>query len=267
LADAKAVWENKRMSSQKRPPGNRGNPKKNRTASSDHGQEESHHALAWRIFRGPALSLTGVGLMRFSFGFGVMVVYLGLLACWIEVCFEPWLLKRHFGIQIGFFVLLLTFTDVFLIGVVLRDNPIYVGYRITDTNLIALNIRNDSDDDYQDLDLTISTDGNGVYFDKLRNLSEFPVLAVVDQGWKLTHLQAALVYVDDGQYRLTRPTIRVRCAILPRHSSIDSLLSVVRGSPSGIVPATDWHTLNIQGRFVGKYFKTTSLSRSATRES
>jgi hypothetical protein len=205
--------------------------------------------------------------MRFNFWFGVSVVCFGLLACLVEICLEPWLLKRSHWIQIAFFTVWLIMVDIFAIDVVLRDNPLYIGYRITDTKLVELYIRNDSELDYQDMDLAISTDAQNAYFNKLRNLSDFPSLTVVDQGWKLTYMQAALIYSDGVQYHITRPTVRVRCAMLPHHSSSDALLSIVRGSGgSGIVPAMDWHTLKIKGNFTGKFFKSVQVSRNAIRE-
>jgi hypothetical protein len=267
------IWDNGDMASGKRTPGNQGtSPRPKRLGERKQGgrlpdqTQESPYAFVWRIFRGPALSLTGLGLMRVDFWFGVSVVCLGLLACGFEICFEPWLLKRREWIQLVCLAALFIVAGSFFIGVVWRDNPVYIGYRITDTQLIELYIKNGSDVDYQDMDLTINIDAQDSYFDKIRNLSEFPSLTVVDQGWKLTHMQAALVYSDGAQYHITRPTIRVRCPLLPHQSSVDTLISVVRGSASGVVPATDWHALDVKGKFTGRFFKRVNLSKTAVRE-
>ena len=94
----------------------------------DNGKMDSHNALLFRVFRGPALCFGGFGLMRLNFWVGVVAVFGGLLSCGAEICFEPLLLKRPPWIQIGLFAVLALAAGSFLIGVVFPNHPIYVGY-------------------------------------------------------------------------------------------------------------------------------------------
>ena len=220
-----------------------------------------------RVAAGPGLVLAGFGVIPAFFWWGVFLVYLGILVCLAEAIWDPWLLKGPETSQVSIIGLVFASASLFTIAVVLRANPLYVGYRITDTKLVELHIRNDSEqDDYQDMDLTMCMDAKNAFFDKVRNLNDFPYLTVVGPEWKLSHEEEALFYSDGTSWRMISQTLRVRCSILPKHSSIDALLSIVRGSgPSAIVPSMDWQNLTATGTFKGK-FRNVTISTTAIRE-
>jgi hypothetical protein len=221
----------------------------------------SRNPLPWLRGLGfVSMAFGGLGLIQYFFWPSVSFFYLGLVVLCVDLWFERLAMvwKASLGGIVGVIGML------FFWYVVLRTNPISVTYRLTDTNLVDLYVQNDSSDDYQDMDLTLSTDDPNAHFDQLKNVSDFPSLTVVDQGWKLTQMQEALIYSDGRDWHMTRPTLRVRCSLLPKRSSVHVLLSLVTGSPSGMVAALKWKKLMLSGEFKGK-FKTVSVSEIGTR--
>jgi len=120
--------------------------------------------------------LGGIGLMRFSFWWGALVVYAGIVLAILEICKEPWLLKRPIQLQVATLVCVLVFLDVFSIGVVGKRAPLTIqsyamkkgeyaaGTTIAgiawDSHLTDLRVAvtNPTDDDYENLDIQIRPD-------------------------------------------------------------------------------------------------------------
>ena len=245
------MWDNGGMSKSRK-----GTPKKPARAA------VPRNPLAWLRGLGfVSMAIGGVGLMSSFFWPSVGSFYLGLAVLSIDLWFE----RLIIGWKILLWLFCLSIGLSFSFAVVLRSSPLSISYCITDTGLVEVYIKNgSSNDDYQDMDMTFATDSAAAHFDKLRNMSDFPSLSVIDQGWQLEHMEEALIYSDGRDYYMTRPTMRVRCAILPRKSSAHVLVSVVKGSNDGIKPALDWGTLTIVGHFKGR-FRELDIFSNATR--
>jgi hypothetical protein len=114
--------------------------------------------------------------MRYYYLWGVLVVYVGLGFWFLEICGDPWVLKRPLGFQVSLIGLVLVFFDVFSIGVVGARAPIdFKSYAMRngdyppgtaiagitwDSHLTDLRVvmTNPTDDDYENLDVAVQPD-------------------------------------------------------------------------------------------------------------
>lgn len=200
--------------------------------------------------------------MRVYFWPGVVVVYFGLFALLWEVICEPELIRRRSWVQLCAFALILFFFDLFTIVVVAAPAPITlyayamrkgnytdgtdIGGIIWDSHFtdLRLAVTNPSNNDYQEVDLTLVPDKSvyrAVLLDKPSICDLTPVggdgvgFAIAKESGQLTVTGTRIgstvemhdsmgnpytILASDGGYRLT-------CSKLPAHFTVRVIFAVV----------------------------------------
>lgn len=228
-------------------------------------QQKAHPVIewssAWKRYGGLALVLGSFGLMRMWFWWGVAVFYLGWLWAFCEWSVDQWPLQRK-RIQLVGFAVLMTVFDVVTIGVVTSPAPVEImAYTLPTTHEdgaavhgivwdhrlaeLWIAISNPTSDDYNDLDVTITSDfwthqaviveGPGCTSTPadgpVLKINKLPLKTSTDTRFGATRIGNGFEAYDNlgNEYETVAWQLgyRIRCATLPERSTVKILFALV----------------------------------------
>jgi len=216
----------------------------------------------FKFLRGsPALALAGFSLMRSEYYFGVVIVLLGFLGSLYEIVHDEFYITRSVRPQIASFAIWVCLLDCFLIGVVGERPPLSVfAYprleRIGEVTKgiewnqhfagIRIVVMNNTDDDYQGLNITLRPNAlthtafildndSGCSLKPINDSSDISVamgLPAGDMIINLTNPGDGSVDVHDSSgniYTTITHTLgyRLICQNFPAHTSVSIQLALV----------------------------------------
>jgi hypothetical protein len=218
-------------------------------------EPQKHPAIRWAEVAGiGSIGIGGAGIVTISFWWGVGFVYAGiaalLLSLWLERFWFKWV-----GIAI-----LLTLGTIFSCGVTFRNAPLVSDAMVESSNYepgvtvsgitwdpnytyLRVNLNNDTDLDFDGLDLTLEPD---VPIAQIHLLNEIPNLTLHGDVTKETaNLPGALVesqsfsasgpdgkMMDIPMRQIAAPTWRIQCPKLSPHTSIELAIAVADVDPN-----------------------------------
>lgn len=207
----------------------------------------------------------GLSVLRLSYLWGVIIVYIGLSSLLLEVCTDPWALKRSLRLQVGLVGFVILLFGAFSTGVVAARAPInFLSYAMKngenqttiagiawDSHLMDLRVvvTNPSEDDYENLDVSIQPDKWTYKAALLTNdneckLSPMPwtktasvVLSSKGGATRITGMNSGTTFEardnagDEYVPLITESGYRVRCTKLPAQVSVEVVFALATVHP------------------------------------
>lgn len=222
------------------------NPIKTSTPRKRATKKKIHPAVQYfRSIGFVSLLLGGAGLIFAEhFLIAIGLVYSGIVALAIDLCFEPWFRQAGWivktigvlvvlGVLIGFsysvvFVPAPLDMNAYVFPNEYAPGTMIAGYRwVYNATDLRLEIKNDSDGDYDKLDLDISTD---MVFTHPAQITKIPNVSF----WRPPgpNLLASIpIQGRDSDMASSEPmteSIRVRCETLPMHTTMILIIPVIK---------------------------------------